>query len=51
MSQKTPVAGAVTHGQNSALYEKVTAAGYHIVKTETIRTFDGQQGFTLAQGQ
>jgi isocitrate dehydrogenase len=28
-----------------------TAAGYDIVKTETLRTFDGQQGFTLAQGQ
>jgi isocitrate dehydrogenase len=26
-------------------------AGYDIVKTETLRTFDGQQGFTLAQGQ
>jgi hypothetical protein len=33
------------------LYQKVTAAGYDIVKTETLRTFDGQQGFTLAQGQ
>jgi isocitrate dehydrogenase len=46
-----PPAGAVTHEQISALYQKVTAAGYDIVKTETIRTFDGQQGFTLAQGQ
>jgi isocitrate dehydrogenase len=46
-----PGSGAVTHGQISALYQKVTAAGYDIVKTETIRTFDGQQGFTLAQGQ
>jgi isocitrate dehydrogenase len=42
---------AVTHAQISALYQKVTAAGYDIVKTETLRTFDGQQGFTLAQGQ
>ncbi len=41
----------VTHGQISALYQKVTAAGYDIVKTETLRMFDGQQGFTLAQGQ
>jgi isocitrate dehydrogenase len=41
----------VTHAQISALYQKVTAAGYDIVKTETLRTFDGQQGFTLAQGQ
>jgi hypothetical protein len=30
---------------------RVTAAGHDIVKTETLRTFDGQQGFTLAQGQ
>jgi hypothetical protein len=29
----------------------MTAAGYNIVKTETLRTLDGQQGFTLAQGQ
>ena len=41
----------VTHGQISALYQKVIAAGYDIVKTETLRMFDGQQGFTLAQGQ
>jgi isocitrate dehydrogenase len=41
----------VSHAQISALYQKVTAAGYDIVKTETLRTFDGQQGFTLAQGQ
>jgi isocitrate dehydrogenase len=50
-----PIAAAasqsVTHAQISALYQKVTAAGYDIVKTETLRTFDGQQGFTLAQGQ
>ncbi|MGA2712807.1 MAG: hypothetical protein ABSG41_06850 [Bryobacteraceae bacterium] len=42
---------AVTHAQIAAIYQKVTAAGYDIVKTETLRTFDGQQGFTLAQGQ
>jgi isocitrate dehydrogenase len=42
---------AVTQAQIAALYQKVTAAGYDIVKTETLRTFDGQQGFTLAQGQ
>jgi isocitrate dehydrogenase len=48
---ETSARQAVTHAQISALYEKVTAAGYDIVKTETLRTFDGQQGFTLAQGQ
>jgi isocitrate dehydrogenase len=41
----------VTQAQIVALYQKVTAAGYDIVKTETLRTFDGKQGFTLAQGQ
>jgi isocitrate dehydrogenase len=45
-------AGAVvTHAQVAALYQKMTAAGYDIVKTESLRTFDGKQGFTLAQGQ
>jgi hypothetical protein len=51
MSRKTPITvaqggvqlrmvQAVTHAQIPALYQ-----------TETLRTFDGQQGFTLAQGQ
>jgi isocitrate dehydrogenase len=48
---ETSATQGVTHAQISALYQKVTAAGYDIVKTETLRTFDGQQGFTLAQGQ
>jgi hypothetical protein len=52
MSQKTPADGkTVTHGQIGALYRKVAAAGYDVVKFETLRTFDGKQGFTLAQGQ
>jgi hypothetical protein len=38
----------VRHRQRSL---PVPAAGYGIVKTETLRIFDGQQGFTLAQGQ
>jgi len=41
----------VTHAQVAGLYQKVTAAGYDIVKTESLRTFDGKPGFTLAQGQ
>src|SRR5580704_3678810 len=45
-------AGAVvTHAQVAGLYQKMTAAGYDIVKTESLRTFDGKPGFTLAQGQ
>ena len=42
---------AVTHAQVAGLYQKVAAAGYDIVKTESLRTFDGKPGFTLAQGQ
>jgi isocitrate dehydrogenase len=41
----------VTHAQVAGLYQKVAAAGYDIVKTESLRTFDGKPGFTLAQGQ
>jgi isocitrate dehydrogenase len=45
-------AGAVvTHAQVAGLYQKMAAAGYDIVKTESLRTFDGKPGFTLAQGQ
>jgi hypothetical protein len=41
----------VTHAQIAALYQNITGAGYDIVKTESLRLFDGKQGFTLAQGQ
>jgi isocitrate dehydrogenase len=41
----------VTHEQIAALYRKVAEAGYDVVKTESLRRFDGKQGFTLAQGQ
>ncbi|HVY92628.1 MAG TPA: NADP-dependent isocitrate dehydrogenase [Bryobacteraceae bacterium] len=45
-------AGApVTHAQVAGIYQKLTAAGYDVVKTESLRTFDGKPGFTLAQGQ
>jgi hypothetical protein len=33
------------------LYQMVTAAGYDIVKTESLRTFNGKPAFTLAQGR
>ena len=35
----------------AGIYQKLTAAGYDVVKTESLRTFDGKPGFTLAQGQ
>ncbi|MEP6715592.1 MAG: NADP-dependent isocitrate dehydrogenase [Terriglobia bacterium] len=41
----------VSHTQIAGLYQKVSAAGYDIVKTESLRNFDGKPGFTLAQGQ
>jgi isocitrate dehydrogenase len=41
----------VNHAQVSGLYRKIAEAGYDIVKTESLRTFDGKPGFTLAQGQ
>jgi isocitrate dehydrogenase len=45
-------AGApVTHAQIAGIDQKLTAAGYDVVKTESLRTFDGKPGFTLAQGQ
>ena len=30
---------------------RISDAGIDIAVTETLRTFDGQAGFTLAQGQ
>ena len=42
---------AVTHAQIAGIYQKLTAAGYDVVKTESLRIFDGKPGFTLAQGQ
>jgi isocitrate dehydrogenase len=41
----------VTHTQVASLYQKVCAAGYDVVKSESLRTFDGKIGYTLAQGQ
>ena len=38
-------------GKLIALMQRVSNAGLDIVMTETLRTFDGQQGHTLAQGQ
>ena len=34
-----------------AIMGKVSAAGYDIVKIETLRNYDGKAGYTLAQGQ
>lgn len=44
-------AAPVTQEQIVALFQKVIGAGYDVVKMETLRTFDGKPGFSLAQGQ
>jgi len=45
-------AGApVTQRQIIALLESAAAAGLEIVKTETLRNFDGKPGYTLSQGE
>ncbi len=48
---KTNPNAPVTHQQVFALAGKVAAAGYDVVKIETLRNYDGQPGYTLAQGQ
>jgi isocitrate dehydrogenase len=34
-----------------SLLERVDAAGLGVVKTESLRNFDGKPGFTLSQGE
>jgi isocitrate dehydrogenase len=43
--------GPTNMGQAIALLQRISGAGIDIVMTETLRNFDGQPGFTLAQGQ
>ena len=43
--------GAVTHAQTVALQQRLTAAGFDVVKTEGLYTFDGQRGYSLGQGE
>jgi isocitrate dehydrogenase len=43
--------GSVTAKQTVALLERVLDQGLDIVKTETLRSFDGKRGYSLAQGQ
>jgi isocitrate dehydrogenase len=42
---------AVTSRQILSLLERVAAAGLDVVKTESLRTFDGKAGYTLSQGE
>jgi isocitrate dehydrogenase len=41
----------VTHAQTVALQQRITAAGFDVVKTEGLYTFDGQRGYSLGQGE
>ena len=41
----------VTHGQVAGLLDRVAGAGLDSIKTENLYTFDGQAGYTAAQGE
>ena len=41
----------VTQEQVVDLYGRAAQAGFQVAKLETLRTYDGKPGFTLAQGQ
>ena len=42
---------AVSHAQIAALVQRAADAGLDFIKTENLCTFDGEPGYTLAQGQ
>jgi isocitrate dehydrogenase len=42
---------AVTHAQTLALQQRITGAGFDVVKTEGLYTFDGERGYSLGQGE
>jgi len=42
---------AVTQRQIISLLERMADAGLAVVKTESLRNFDGQRGYTLSQGE
>jgi isocitrate dehydrogenase len=42
---------AVTHEQTIALQQRITGAGFDVVKTEGLYTFDGERGYSLGQGE
>jgi isocitrate dehydrogenase len=43
--------GAVGMDKLIAVQQRIAGAGIDIASTQVLRTFDGQPGFTLAQGQ
>jgi isocitrate dehydrogenase len=46
-----PPGAAVTSRHILSLLERVAAAGLEVVKTESLRNFDGKAGYTLSQGE
>jgi isocitrate dehydrogenase len=47
----TQAGGTVTHAQTVALQQRISSAGFDVVKTEGLYTFDGQRGYSLGQGE
>jgi len=43
--------GPVSHAQILALYSRLVEAGFDVIKTENLCTFDGQPGYSMGQGQ
>jgi isocitrate dehydrogenase len=43
--------GAITFPQVLELLKAVHSAGYDVIKTEHLYTFDGQRGYSLGQGE
>jgi isocitrate dehydrogenase len=43
--------GPVTQAQIVDLLGRITHAGLEFIKTENLATFDGEQGFSLGQGE
>jgi isocitrate dehydrogenase len=43
--------GTADRGKMIGLLQRIDSAGIDIVMTASLRTFDGQEGYSLAQGQ
>ena len=43
--------GPVTHKATAALISRAAEAGLDIIKTDSLYNFDGQRGYSLAQGE
>ena len=43
--------GTVTHKETAALIARAAEAGLDVIKTDSLYTFDGERGYSLAQGE